>query len=164
MNLKSLSFDELAAALAPLGASRTAQLKLFAAVFAHGARELGDLREVPQVPRAVRDLVLARGQLPRLSVVERRRADDGFVKYLFESPLGGRVEAVRIPIFDEKYVVCVSSQIGCALACDFCMTGKMGFRRNLETWEIVDQVLQIRAEGERPVRGVVFMGMGEPLL
>jgi len=71
---------------------------------------------------------------------------------------------VRIPIFETKYVVCISSQVGCALACDFCMTGKMGFQRNLETWEVVDQVLQIRAEADRPVRGVVFMGMGEPLL
>ena len=102
--------------------------------------------------------------MPRLEVVERRRAEDGFVKYLFASPLGGRVEAVRIPIFDHKYVVCISSQVGCALACDFCMTGKLGFKRNLHTWEILDQVMQIRAEADRPVRGVVFMGMGEPLL
>jgi 23S rRNA (adenine2503-C2)-methyltransferase len=97
-------------------------------------------------------------------VVERRRAADGFVKYLFESPHGGRFEAVRIPLFDTKYVVCISSQIGCALACDFCETGRLGFQRNLATWEIVDQVMQVRAEADRPVRGVVFMGMGEPFL
>jgi 23S rRNA (adenine2503-C2)-methyltransferase len=96
--------------------------------------------------------------------VERRRAEDGFVKYLFESPLGGQFEAVRIPIFDTKYIVCVSSQVGCALACDFCLTGRMGFHRNLRTWEILDQVLHVRREADRPVRGVVFMGMGEPLL
>jgi 23S rRNA (adenine2503-C2)-methyltransferase len=102
--------------------------------------------------------------LPRLEVLERRKADDGFVKYLFASPAGGNFEAVRIPIFEDKYIVCVSSQVGCALACDFCMTGKLGFSRNLETWEIVDQVLRIREEADRPVRGVVFMGMGEPLL
>jgi 23S rRNA (adenine2503-C2)-methyltransferase len=164
VNLKSLSIEELGAALAPLGPSRTALLKLFAAVFAHGATSLEDLRSAPQVPRRVLDHLLAHAELPRLSLVERRRAEDGFVKYLFESPLGGRVEAVRIPLFDEKYVLCVSSQVGCALACDFCMTGKLGFKRNLKTWEILDQVLQIRAEADRPVRGVVFMGMGEPLL
>jgi 23S rRNA (adenine2503-C2)-methyltransferase len=107
---------------------------------------------------------LSTAAFPSLEVVERRRADDGFVKYLFESPLGGRVEAVRIPLFDEKYVVCISSQVGCALACDFCMTGKLGFQRNLQTWEMLDQVRWIRAEADRPVRGVVFMGMGEPLL
>ncbi|HLL52123.1 MAG TPA: radical SAM protein [Myxococcaceae bacterium] len=164
MNLKNHSVDELTLALAPLSPSRTAVLKLFASVFAHGARTLDEVRQAPQVPRRVMDFIAAQGELPSLRIVERRKADDGFVKYLFESPLGGRVEAVRIPLFDEKYVLCVSSQVGCALACDFCMTGKMGFKRNLKTWEILDQVLQIRAEADRPVRGVVFMGMGEPLL
>jgi 23S rRNA (adenine2503-C2)-methyltransferase len=133
-------------------------------VFAHGAESMEDVRRARMVPAQVRDWVQANGSLPRLQVVERRRAEDGFVKYLFESPLGGRFEAVRIPIFDEKYVVCVSSQVGCALACDFCATGRMGFQRNLETWEMIDQVQTVRAEGSKPVRGVVFMGMGEPLL
>jgi 23S rRNA (adenine2503-C2)-methyltransferase len=133
-------------------------------VFAHGARTMEDVRAAPQVPAAVRDFVQENGELPRLDVVERRRADDGFVKYLFASPGGGRFEAVRIPIFEDKYVVCVSSQVGCALACDFCATGRMGFQRNLSPWEIVDQVLRVREDADRPVRGVVFMGMGEPLL
>jgi 23S rRNA (adenine2503-C2)-methyltransferase len=164
LNLKNLSLPELRAALSPLGASETAVHKIFAAVFARNACSVEEVGWAPQVPREVRRALLERAGLPRLRVVERRRAADGFVKYLFESPLGGRVEAVRIPIFDHKYVVCVSSQVGCALACDFCMTGRLGFQRNLETWEMVDQVLQIRREADRPVRGVVFMGMGEPLL
>jgi 23S rRNA (adenine2503-C2)-methyltransferase len=164
LNLKNLDFDELLAALTPLGAPRTAVLKLFASVFAHRAETMDDVRSAKQVPAGVRDWVQARGTLPSLSIVERRRADDGFVKYLFESPLGGRFEAVRIPLFDTHHVVCISSQVGCALACDFCQTGRMGFSRNLETWEIVDQVLHVIREATRPVRGVVFMGMGEPLL
>ncbi|MFT3713834.1 MAG: radical SAM protein [Archangium sp.] len=148
----------------PASPNRTEQLKLFASIFAHGAEKLEDVKRAPQVRASVRDWVQSNGELPTLKVVERRQADDGFVKYLFESPLGGRFEAVRIPLFDTKYVVCISSQVGCALACDFCMTGKLGFQRNLETWEIVEQVLRVRADAERPVRGVVFMGMGEPLL
>ena len=164
VNLKNHDFEGFCAALAPAAPNRVEQLKLFASVFSHGAQEMADLKAAPQVRAATRDWVQAHGTLPKLSIVERRKADDGFVKYLFESPLGGRFEAVRIPLFDTKYVVCISSQVGCALACDFCMTGKMGFQRNLETWEVVDQVLQIRAEAELPVRGVVFMGMGEPLL
>ncbi|MGO9064801.1 MAG: radical SAM protein [Myxococcaceae bacterium] len=164
MNLKSLALEEWQAELAPLAASPTAVRKLFAAVFAHGAEDVAALRKVPQVPARVRDHLLVHGRLPALQVLERRRAADGFVKYLFGSSLGGRFEAVRIPLFEEKYVVCVSSQVGCALACDFCATGQLGFLRNLETWEMVDQVLRIRAEADRPVRGVVFMGMGEPLL
>jgi 23S rRNA (adenine2503-C2)-methyltransferase len=164
INLKDLDFPGFGEALAPTGLNRVEHLKLFAAVFSHGAQVMEDLKAAPQVRAPVRDWVQANGTLPKLSIVERRKADDGFVKYLFESPLGGRFEAVRIPLFDTKYIVCISSQVGCALACDFCMTGKMGFKRNLETWEIVDQVLQVRAEADRPVRGVVFMGMGEPLL
>jgi 23S rRNA (adenine2503-C2)-methyltransferase len=164
MNLKNLSLEELEEALAPWSPSRTAVLKTFARVFAHGATSVQELLHSPQVPKRVLTALQDAAELPKLEVLERRRASDGFVKYLFESPRGGRIEAVRIPIFEEKYIVCISSQVGCALACDFCMTGKLGFKRNLETWEIVDQVLQIRAEADRPIRGVVFMGMGEPLL
>jgi 23S rRNA (adenine2503-C2)-methyltransferase len=163
VNLKNLPFDELARVLAPLSPSRTATLKLFSRVFHHHARSFDALVQAPQIPRRLTDF-LKGAELPSLEVVERRRAPDGFVKYLFASPLGGQFEAVRIPIFEDKYVVCLSSQVGCALACDFCATGRLGFSRNLQPWEMVDQVLQIRAEADRPVRGVVFMGMGEPLL
>lgn len=63
-----------------------------------------------------------------------------------------------------KYTVCLSSQAGCALACDFCSTGRLGGIRSLATWEIVAQLQHIAAEADHPIRGVVFMGMGEPLL
>jgi len=125
---------------------------------------------------------------PDLDIVERRRADDGFVKYLFRLPDGAQIEAVRIPLPDPadaralkekrrrgeadglvalptaKYTVCISSQVGCALACAFCATGKLGFSRNLATWEMVAQVQAIVREADHPVRGVLFLGMGEPLL
>src|SRR5262249_21169197 len=120
VNLRGMELADLVRELAPLQPSPLAVRKLFARVHAHGAETVEELRATEQVPRAIRDAVLGRAQLPSLTVVERRRAADGFVKYLFESPLGGRVEAVRIPLFDTKYVVCVSSQVGCALACDFC--------------------------------------------
>ena len=78
-------------------------------------------------------------------------------------------EAVRIPLvgrddLPDQYVVCVSSQVGCAMGCEFCATARLGFRRNLATWEIVDQVVKIQADSAASVRGVVFMGMGEPFL
>ena len=75
---------------------------------------------------------------------------------------------MRIPLLhrkdDPKYIVCVSSQVGCSLGCAFCATGRLGFRRNLAPWEMVDQVIHIQADSAHPVRGVVFMGMGEPML
>jgi 23S rRNA (adenine2503-C2)-methyltransferase len=166
LNLKDLTLSELNGALSTWGASELAARKVFARVFDHGVRSLEQLRAdpPPQVPKHVLDRLMKEAELPSLEVLERRRAEDGFVKYLFRSPLGGEFEAVRIPLFEEKYVLCVSSQVGCALACDFCATGKLGFQRNLQTWEILDQLLLVRAEADRRVGGVVFMGMGEPLL
>jgi 23S rRNA (adenine2503-C2)-methyltransferase len=120
---------------------------------------------VPDLARRKRERVAAAFALPVLEVVERRRSPaDGFTKYLFRLADGALVEAVRIPIFDDKYTVCVSSQAGCPLDCVFCATGRRGFERQLATWEIVEQLRVVRAEADRPVRGVVFMGMGEPLL
>lgn len=114
---------------------------------------------------AKRAAVLARTSDGSLEVLERREsALDGFVKYLFQSPRGGTFEAVRIPLDIPRWSACISSQVGCALACAFCQTGKMGLTRNLEPWEMVDQVLTIRREApERPLTGVVFQGQGEPL-
>jgi 23S rRNA (adenine2503-C2)-methyltransferase len=108
-------------------------------------------------------------RVPRLELLDRVTSPtDGFTKYLFRGDGPEPFESVRIPLLhrpgDEKYIVCVSSQVGCAMGCMFCATGRMGFKRNLATWEIVDQVLQVRDDSPHPVRGVVFMGMGEPML
>jgi 23S rRNA (adenine2503-C2)-methyltransferase len=109
--------------------------------------------------------VLRRGRADRLRVVDRQRSQvDPFVKYLFRAQDGQVFEAVRIPLERPRWSVCVSSQVGCALGCVFCETGRLGFTRNLEAWEMVEQVLTVRREGpERPVTGVVFQGQGEPL-
>src|SRR5947209_19766897 len=124
---------------------------------------------MPEVARRLLDRVRAATIVPRLTPLDKAVSrHDGFAKYLFRGDGQEPFEAVRIPLLhrpnDLKYVVCVSSQVGCALRCAFCATGRLGFRRNLAAWEIVDQVVQVRRDSEHPVRGVVFMGMGEPLL
>ncbi len=185
MILNDLPPERFEAALAAsAGASPAEARKLFSAVHARTSRSLwrGEgpeaLAGVRGVRRPVLDAVAAQGTLPRLRQVGREAASDGFTRYLFECPDGARIEAVRIPIpceapgaevperLREKphHVVCLSSQVGCALACTFCQTGRMGFTRNLEVWEIVEQLRLVRAEADRPVRGAVFMGMGEPML
>ena len=104
----------------------------------------------------------------RLRALEVDRVDrsvDGTTKAALVASDGARLESVLIPE-DDRLTLCVSTQVGCAMACDFCATGFMGFRRNLTTSEIVDQVCRMRAlapEG-RAISNVVFMGMGEPLL
>lgn len=109
------------------------------------------------------------GHVPRLEVVRQLHSSlDPFVKLAFRVPSGEVVESVRIPLEKPgRFSVCVSSQVGCALGCRFCATGRMGLKRNLEVWEIVEQVRELRStlnrgSGER-VHGVVFQGMGEPL-
>ncbi len=97
-----------------------------------------------------------------------RSADDGFEKLRFRTRDGLSVETVLIPLHKAGAVsVCLSSQVGCPMACAFCATARMPTRRNLATWEIVDQYLQARALAQsqgRRIAGAVFMGMGEPFL
>lgn len=107
--------------------------------------------------------------IPVLKIVDKRTSPtDKFTKYVFHGEDDQPFEAVRIPLLHrqgkEKYIICVSSQVGCAMGCTFCATGRMGFKRNLQTWEMVDQVMRIKAESNYPIGGVVFMGMGEPFL
>ncbi|MEO8700358.1 MAG: radical SAM protein [Kofleriaceae bacterium] len=109
--------------------------------------------------------VRAAGTVPTLTVVaEIASRLDPFVKYLCESG-SERFETVRIPLENPaRFTVCVSSQVGCALACAFCATGRLGLARNLAAWEIVEQVRVVRTRlATGRVHGVVFQGMGEPL-
>jgi 23S rRNA (adenine2503-C2)-methyltransferase len=120
------------------------------------------LREARNVRREVLDKVEALATPGDLREVTRVDASDGFRRYLFELPDGARVETVRIPLYDTHHVVCLSSQAGCALGCAFCATGTLGLVRSLASWEIVRQLLRVRADSTRPVTGAVFMGQGEP--
>ena len=122
---------------------------------------------MPQVRRAVREAALAVGEAKTLAIVaEQASTVDPFMKLVFAGADDLRFEAVRIPLEKEsRYSVCVSSQVGCALACAFCATGRLGLKRNLEVWEIVEQVRAVRrtlGPGGK-IHGVVFQGMGEPL-
>jgi 23S rRNA (adenine2503-C2)-methyltransferase len=165
--LKDQTLPDLSAALADLRPSDRFVRQLQSMAVRRGAAEVPV--DMPNVARRLLQQVRERATIPHLKLVNKVVSPiDGFAKYLFEGEGTGRFEAVRIPLLhrpeDQKYVVCVSSQVGCALDCAFCATGRMGFQRNLATWEIVDQVTQIQADSQHPVRGVVFMGMGEPML
>jgi 23S rRNA (adenine2503-C2)-methyltransferase len=121
------------------------------------------------VRRVALDLIRAAGQIPRLEVVREIASGlDPFVKLALRAPDGTVIEAVRIPLEKPgRFSVCVSSQAGCALGCTFCATGRMGLQRNLDTWEIVEQVRVVKrtlaASSGARIHGVVFQGMGEPL-
>jgi 23S rRNA (adenine2503-C2)-methyltransferase len=114
-------------------------------------------------PEAPPDPEPGRSLLGRSRLLHRSDARDGTTKLLLATDDGLSIETVGIPS-GERLTVCVSSQVGCSMACRFCATGKGGLQRSLAVHEIVDQVLSVReAMGRRPSH-VVFMGMGEPLL
>jgi 23S rRNA (adenine2503-C2)-methyltransferase len=95
--------------------------------------------------------------------VERQISVDGTRKYHFELEDGKSIETVYIPE-ENRATLCVSSQVGCALKCQFCVTGLQGFSRNLTQAEIVEQIRYVQYVEECDLSNLVFMGMGEPLL
>jgi 23S rRNA (adenine2503-C2)-methyltransferase len=146
-----------ASGLAPYRAEQVAQW-----LYARGVVEP---REMTDLPKAFRDELEAGYRTRALEVEAFQESVDGTSKALLRAADGALVEAVAIPD-EDRTTLCLSTQVGCPLACSFCATGALGFTRNLATAEIVDQVLRMREAlaPERRITNVVFMGMGEPLL
>ncbi|HEY8377728.1 MAG TPA: 23S rRNA (adenine(2503)-C(2))-methyltransferase RlmN [Nannocystis sp.] len=122
-----------------------------------------DLEGVAGLQRDVRARLAGLVRLDTLRLDDVRRAADGTCKLVFATDDGAAVESVLIP-GPERATLCVSSQIGCAMGCGFCLTATMGLGRNLRAAEIVDQfVIARRHFPDVWISNVVFMGMGEPL-
>ncbi len=131
-------------------------------VWEWAARGATSYDEMTNLPTAARARLTERTTFSTLALAQEARSSDGTVKALFHTHDGHPVEAVLMRYRDGRRSVCVSSQSGCPLTCTFCATGQMRFRRNLDTWEILDQALHFRRL--EPIDHVVFMGMGEPML
>ncbi len=150
-----------------LGVRDESLRRLCAAVVGRGEQDRAGWVRDCQAPRRLLQQIA--DPLPRLRLARSTTSPrDGFQKLLFQTSDGLALETVLIPLHKPGAVsVCLSSQVGCPIGCAFCATGRMTRRRNLETWEIVDQFVQAReaarATGRR-VTGAVFMGMGEPFL
>lgn len=121
-----------------------------------------------RLPRALAERLGTEFDSPPVTVAERQVADDGTVKLLLRLGDGRTVESVLMPDYrPDRAAGCLSSQVGCAMGCDFCATARTRFERNLGAGEMVEQFLALQREaraGGRKLRTVVFMGMGEPLL
>lgn len=128
-------------------------------IYQKGVHSLSDITVLPKQWRTeIADIPVGRSQIHH-----RSAAQDGTVKYLLKLADGQIIETVGIPT-QKRLTVCVSSQVGCPMGCDFCATGKGEYQRNLACHEIVDQVLTVQEDFQQRVGNVVFMGMGEPLL
>lgn len=153
------SLEELAAWVAAQGQPGYRAKQLHQWIYSKGVRSLTDVTVFSKAWRSqIAEVLVGRSQLHF-----RSEAPDGTIKYLLQLADGHIIETVGMPT-DKRLTVCVSSQIGCPMACDFCATGKGGFLRNLDTHEIVDQVLTVQEDFGQRVSNIVFMGMGEPLL
>ncbi|VAW54276.1 23S rRNA (adenine(2503)-C(2))-methyltransferase @ tRNA (adenine(37)-C(2))-methyltransferase [hydrothermal vent metagenome] len=128
-----------------------------------------DFQEMKNLSKSLRNQLAESSCIQNLEVSQDMISKDGTRKWLLKLADGNQIEAVFIPE-DDRGTLCVSSQVGCALDCSFCSTGRQGFNRNLSTAEIISQVWlasQLLDEEKKPGRkitNVVMMGMGEPLL
>ncbi len=166
VDLKRLLPDELRDFLTSHGKERYRANQLLRWIHERG---VSDFSEMTNLSKEFRAELPARARIERLPEIARTTTDDGSTtKLLLGLGDGRRVEAVAMHD-GKRRTVCVSSQAGCALGCEFCATGQLGLLRQLSAGEIVDQLYRaadlFRAEGytDRPVTNVVFMGMGEPL-
>jgi 23S rRNA (adenine2503-C2)-methyltransferase len=126
-------------------------------------------QEVSNLPKALRERLEEECPLEIRAELDTNKSKNKSVKALITLIDGEAIETVLIRQKDKRNTVCVSSQVGCPLACEFCATGKFGFRRNLSSEEIVEQVVfwarYLKAENkDEKVDNIVFMGMGEPFL
>jgi 23S rRNA (adenine2503-C2)-methyltransferase len=161
-NLKDFSPERLREQLATAGLRPFRADQIVAWLYRRGVEDFDSMTDLPLEERR---RIGAEFELRALEVAAIDRSRDGTVKAALRARDGSVVESVLIPE-EDRTTLCVSTQVGCPMACSFCATGFLGFTRNLTTAEIVDQVCRMRevAGAGQQISNVVFMGMGEPLL
>lgn len=160
-DLKTLSRDDVFNAFRERGLPRFRTDQLLHWIYRKYA---SDIAEITEFSRDLREDLGKDFFIGNLGIEKSLRSCDGTEKILFSLEDGETVESVLIPD-EERLTLCVSSQVGCAMGCLFCLTGKLGFIRNLRADEIVDQVIAAARSlpPGRRITNIVLMGMGEPL-
>ncbi len=158
VDLKNLTEEELVAFLAGIGKERFRAGQILRWIYQRG---VCDFDAMSDLSKELREELKSRAFISDWTPEAVEQSSDGTRKYLFRLADGETVEAVRIPMEGERATLCISSQVGCAMGCTFCLTGSFGLVRNLSAGEIVNQVCAAVKDG--PVNNIVLMGMGEPL-
>ena len=146
-----------------MGEPRYRSLQLYHALY---RERRFDLAKITPFPRALRERLALQFQVTLPEVEQVYRSGDGAARYLLRLADGKQIESVYMPEVSRK-TLCISTQVGCPVDCKFCLTGVMGFTRNLTAGEIVGQVFRLCEENRWPAGeklNLVFMGMGEPML
>ena len=155
--LLGMTSSELKGVVAELGMPAFAAKQLAQWIYQKGQ---GDISRMSNISVAARQRRAERYEVGLMPPLTEQHSQDGTVKYLFPTRSGQRVETVFIPD-DDRGTLCVSCQVGCKMACQFCMTGRQGFQGNLTATDILNQIYSL-PERDR-LTNIVFMGQGEPM-
>lgn len=160
-SITKYNISDIEKIIADLGQAKFRAKQLTEWILIKGARSYD---EMTNLPKALRDTLKNTYPLKRASIIERRVSNDGTRKYVIKLTDGCLVETVGMPSLkdDDHLSVCFSTQVGCAMACSFCATGKEGLSRNLSSIEMVEQIRIVQEDFNTRVSNVVSMGQGEP--
>jgi 23S rRNA (adenine2503-C2)-methyltransferase len=160
IDLKSLSKDDVESFIKDAGLPSFRSRQILHWIYERYAQSLD---EITELSKKLREELAERAYISNLTLLNRMTSHDGTEKFLFGLEDGETIESVLIPD-EERLTLCISSQVGCAMGCVFCLTGKSGLKRNLGPHEIIDQVISVnRMILPRRITNIVLMGMGEPL-
>lgn len=165
-DIRNYSLEDIKSYLEGCGQKAFRAKQIYSWLWQKGATSF---EEMTNLSKSLRENLVESFTINSISQDLIQHSSDGTVKVRYALHDGHKIESVLIPVpSDNRYTVCVSSQVGCSLTCTFCATGKMKRIRNLDAGEIYDQVVQINAICEElyqhPLTNIVYMGMGEPLL
>ncbi len=162
--IRNLSFDQLKAEMLAAGEPAFRAKQVYEWIWKKAARSFDAMGNIP---KTTREWLSEKFSLQIVTTAEAQISSDRTIKSSFELFDKNLIEGVLIPT-RERMTACVSSQVGCSLTCSFCATGYMDRKRNLEAFEIYDQVVLIRDQAQekygQALTNIVYMGMGEPLL
>lgn len=169
-DLKNLNLAQLADFVKELGLPLFRARQIFSWLYRPG---IVDFSQMTDINKELRAILAARAEISQLALASKEQSEDGTIKFAFRLTDGLIIESVLIPE-EDRNTLCVSSQVGCAMGCDFCLTATMGLKRNLTPAEIVNQICAVINELPEEMCGggakktgcinnLVFMGMGEPL-
>lgn len=164
INIRNLSFEELSNKLKDIGEKSFRTKQVYEWLWKKNA---GDFEEMTNLGKDLRLKLKQNFFIDKIVVEDEQVSLDKTIKCAFEVEKGKIVEGVLIPT-SSRMTACISSQVGCSLACTFCATGRLKLMRNLSPGEIVDQVAYLKNQAENryntTLSNIVYMGMGEPLL
>lgn len=165
-DLRKLSLEEMIQVITGMQEPAFRAKQIYQWIWEKGAT---DINAMTNLSKSLREKLNEVYTINAITLDKAQFSDDGTIKSRFVLYDDKLIESVLIPVpYDNRYTVCVSSQVGCSLTCSFCATGKMKRVRNLEPGEIYDQIVEVNKQClttfNKPLTNIVYMGMGEPLL